>query len=90
MQQKTRKNAGVFSICHLSVPDFLTKKIYRSQIVEIQQRKKRAHYFFQSRSEAKLYKQLSTEKLFILNLENHDLEPKFTTWNPNWEFESEG
>ena len=39
--KKTKKNAGVFSICHLRVPDFLPKKkIYRSQIGEIQQRKK--------------------------------------------------
>ena len=39
-------------------------------------KKKGAPYFVQSRSEAKLYKQRSTEKLFILNLENRDLEPK--------------
>ena len=39
-------------------------------------KEKRSSYFVQSRSEAKLSKQLSTEKLCILNLENHDLEPK--------------
>ena len=44
-------------------------------IGEIQQRKKEPHYFVQSRSEAKLYKQLSTEKLFIWIW-------RITTWNP--------
>ena len=60
MQKKQKKYAGFFSICPLSVPDFLTKNLLRSQIREIQQRKKGAPYFGQWRNEEQLYKQPST------------------------------
>ena len=55
MQKKQRKMQVFFSICHLSVPEFLPKKIYRDPA-----KKKGTPYFVQSGSEAKLYKQLST------------------------------
>ena len=38
----------------------LVFQIFWQKIGKIQQRKKEPHYFVQSRSEAKLYKQLST------------------------------
>ena len=76
--KKQKKNAGVFSICHLSVPEFLPKKIYRDPA-----KKKGAPYFVQSGSEAKLYKQLSTYNCSFWIW-------RITTWNPHWEFEREG
>ena len=69
---------------------FWQKIFYRSQIGAISSKEKRSPLLCSVEEWSEIVKQLSTEKLFILNLENRDLEPKFTTWNPNWEFEREG
>ena len=84
--QKTQKYAGVFSICHLSVPDFLTKNLLRSQIREIQQRKKEPLTLVSGGMKSNCINNCPNCPLKIVHFE---LFWRSTTWNPNWEFDRE-
>ena len=80
--KKSNKYAGVCSICHLSVTDFLTKTFHRL-FYTIQQRKMEPLTLVSRGEKSKCKKQVPLE-VFILNIFRWT-----TTRNPNWKFERE-
>ena len=81
---KNKETCRCFSICHLSVPDFLTKNFLRSQIREIQQRKKEPLTLVSGGMKSNC---INNCPLKTVHFEHFW---RITTWNPNWEFEREG
>ena len=73
-----------FPICHLSVPDFLTKDFPRSQIGEVQQTKKEPLTLVSGGMKRNC---INNCPLKIVHFEHFW---RITTWNPNREFEREG
>ena len=80
---KNKETCRCFSICHLSVPDFLTKNFLRSQIREIQQRKKEPPTLVSGGMKSNC---INNCPLKTVHFEHFW---RITTWNPNWEFERE-
>ena len=80
---KKQRNMQVFSICHLSVPDFLTKNFLRSQIREVQQRKKEPLTLVSGGMKSNCINNCP------LKTDHFEHFWRITTWNPNWEFERE-
>ena len=74
-----KKKQGFVPYAILVFQIFWHKKLSMKQIGEIQQRKKDPLTLF-SQGVKRTCKNNCPLKLFILNLENHDLEPKFGIW----------